>query len=208
MKETFNQLKITGECDLFLSETERLKLKMIPVQSLDILPVGETQVPVPLINLSHFFTNPECCDPLILKLAPYLDGRQNSIRKISNLTSLPLEMVSKVIQHMVFRKFVTLIEVFQSSNCYTVTPELYKLYVNREMQRECVQYVHAPKNTFSPMEHTLTFYQVFRLYSCLKPNVPFSQFVEDHDMQSLPIDEQKFVIFGLVNGFVRTQKQF
>jgi len=90
-----------------------------------------------------------------------------------------------------------MVDIFQFSNVYALTPEIHRLYADNALQIECVQYV-AKKDTLGE-----PFAKVFSLYCSLSNGVTVSAFYQTHKVDHLQIDIRRFITFGLVKSFVR-----
>lgn len=80
--------------------------------------IMDHHVPVPLVDLQQIVT--EEWDPAIRMVVPYIDGK-NFVKRISILSDVQEKIAKNALQHLLFYKCVTMIDIFQFSNRYRIS---------------------------------------------------------------------------------------
>eukprot|EP00658_Telonema_sp_P-2_P017357 TRINITY_DN16733_c0_g1_i1.p1 TRINITY_DN16733_c0_g1~~TRINITY_DN16733_c0_g1_i1.p1 ORF type:complete len:370 (+),score=61.24 TRINITY_DN16733_c0_g1_i1:130-1239(+) len=120
-------------------------------------------------------------DLTLQQIIPHINGR-SYIKQIAERADVHLQQVIMGIKHLLYIGFIKLIDIFQYSNMYMVTPEFTQLAENRDMQEECVRYVTLPGHTPPPIT------EIFQLYSQLKPGVRFGDFCGRYNTDAVGVD--------------------
>jgi len=173
-------------------------LKIDPVWTTPpLLPdILDYQVPVPIIDI-HSISN-EDWDPMILRILPYIDGK-NYVKKIHILADVELDKLKEALQHLLYYKCITMVDIFQYSNMYRVTEGIHKLASDKQLQESCVKAV-----ALSPRKSLPQFTKIFTLYCRLQPGITMYQLCQQlNPYQNDNIDVHKFILFGVVNTIIK-----
>lgn len=110
-----------------------------------------------------------------------------------------------------------MVDIFQFSNMYTLTPSIRWLADDPSVVEECGVYVTFPGMLFSiPLFDTYSdiycclpgrdppaFPRLLHLYTRLKPGKTVSTWEEENSVEHLGIDVRRFISFGVIKGFLR-----
>lgn len=135
-------------------------------------------------------------DLTIQQVIPHIDGR-SYIKQIAERANVHLPQALQAIKHLLYVGYIKLVDIFQYSNMYMVTPAIRELAENRDMQQECVQYVTIPGRTPPPIT------EIFKLYSQLRQGTRFGEFCGRNNTDSLGVDDCRLIAFGIVNKLLR-----
>ncbi|KAJ1501867.1 Nitrogen permease regulator 2 [Coelomomyces lativittatus] len=133
-------LNTLRECRISLTPTTSLDLKLFPVYY-NPPEVHLWDVPVPLLDLD--LQQMEDWDITMKRVFAFIDG-VHPIGIIADLADSNIELVKLCIQHLLYYGAVKLVDFFQFSNIYVVTPKLRQLARNERLQQECIQFVTYP----------------------------------------------------------------
>jgi hypothetical protein len=190
-------------CSISIDEANVFHLKVVPVRP-DPAPVEDWDVP--MFSVSYALARPrklklEKWDLTTGQILPYIDGF-NHVTKIAALADVDVSLVKNGVQHLVYDGVASLVSIFEYSNTYAVTPGIHKLYVDVELQQECLQTVaNLPPRLPSLRD-------VFKLYGALRPGMTVKDLCIRHSPQMAGIDERRFIQFGLLHGFIRRIHRF
>lgn len=82
-------------------------------------------------------------DLTIQQVIPHIDGR-SYVKQIAERANVHLPQALQAMKHLLYVGYIKLVDIFQYSNMYMVTPAIRELAENRDMQQECAQYVTLP----------------------------------------------------------------
>lgn len=187
-----------GESTFTVDDANTINVKLLsrPDEPPEILP---HQVPVLVEEIDT--TNDSEWDLTVLQILPYIDGI-NYVARISKLTEIDINLVSSCVQHLVYYGIVKMVDIFQYSNIYNPTPKIRKLASNLDMQRECQRYITISGATPCSFEF------IFSLYSSLSIDTTFREYCLENSLTSWGIDERAFIMFGVINDFLRRKQRY
>ncbi|EGC38526.1 hypothetical protein DICPUDRAFT_148736 [Dictyostelium purpureum] len=198
LETLYRELNTYGESTFIVDEANTINVKLLPTpdEPPEILP---HQVPVLIEEIDT--SNESEWDLTLLQILPFIDGI-NYVGRISKLTEIDISLVSSCIQHLVYYSIVKMVDIFQYSNIYNPTPTIRKLASNLDMQRECQKYITIPGAT------PCSFELIFSLYSSLSIDITFREYCLENSLTSLGIDERAFIMFGIINEFLRRKQRY
>eukprot|EP01126_Amoeba_proteus_P060736 TRINITY_DN8073_c0_g1_i10.p1 TRINITY_DN8073_c0_g1~~TRINITY_DN8073_c0_g1_i10.p1 ORF type:complete len:436 (-),score=52.94 TRINITY_DN8073_c0_g1_i10:241-1548(-) len=183
-----------------VNQTNVWHLKLDPIWQ-DPPQVLDHEVPVPVVDfLSHFGSEVLSeWDLSIRMIIPHLNGT-NHVAKIAEITNQDCSIVRSSIQHLLYFNCVTLTDIFQYGNMYRVTPGIRRFFQELKMQEDCLASVRL-----NPKKPLPSFDIVFCLYCKLQPGITVHQLtvMEKKKFQDSNICLKKWIIFGILNGFVQ-----
>ncbi|PRP84868.1 hypothetical protein PROFUN_07522 [Planoprotostelium fungivorum] len=194
--QVFHSLCDSGQCAIPVDEANIINLRLFPKLKNPPGVVMEHQVPI--ITQDIDLLSSRQWDLAVQQVLPHIDGI-NHIKKISTLSKVSLDTVQKCIQQLMYLKYVSLVDIFQYSNIYTCTPSIYDIANDPAAQDECVRYVCRSDSAPPPP----SFDKIFSLYASLKPSLCLRDFCQEHDTAFQRIDVRRFILFGVLNGFIR-----
>jgi len=186
------------ECNVIIDDNNAIQLKLF-AKFPDPPEVPDHQVPVPITDLDRIVTSE--WDLTLQQIIPFIDGT-NYVKKIALIADVNIEYVRKALEHLLYYKLITMVDIFQYCNMYTTTSGITRLAQNRQMQLSCIDCITIPGNPPPRFE------MVFGLYCALKPGVTLNEFCEDNNLKALNIDIRSFITFGVVNKFLRRLHKF
>ncbi|GAB6029205.1 Nitrogen permease regulator-like 2, variant 2 [Chamberlinius hualienensis] len=197
LENILHGLNKTGTCTIQINDANTLYLRALEITQ-NPPQVEDYHVPVFVVNRNVFVY----CqwDLTTQQILPYIDGF-NHIARIASETDVEISLVKSSVQNMIYYGIAKLIDIFQYSNVYTVTPEIQRLYEDKALQDECLKYVARHYDfveSFPPK-----FRDVFNLYCIFSHGVTVKDLCVKWSPHSLHIDERKLVQFGTMKGFLR-----
>lgn len=156
--------------------------------------VKDFDVPVQVRDLSALVTSG--WELTLRHILPFLDG-VHYVKRIAMRANVDVALVRRCVQHLVSHKCVMLLDIFQFSNVYAVTPRIAVLAHDAEMQHECIRYVSKAGRAVPP------FRKVFALYCALHAGMRVTDLCRLRQSSDLELDEHRLITFGLIHGFVR-----
>ncbi|KAM9972616.1 hypothetical protein ACTFIR_011983 [Dictyostelium discoideum] len=198
LETLYIELNTYGESTFTVDDANTINVKLLsrPDEPPEILP---HQVPVLVEEIDT--TNDSEWDLTVLQILPYIDGI-NYVARISKLTEIDINLVSSCVQHLVYYGIVKMVDIFQYSNIYNPTPKIRKLASNLDMQRECQKYITISGATPCSFEF------IFSLYSSLSIDTTFREYCLENSLTSWGIDERAFIMFGVINDFLRRKQRY
>ena len=130
------------------------------------------------------------------QIIPFINGH-NYTKRIATEADVDLQVVEECLQHLLYHGHIQMIDIFQYSNTYMVTPKISELASNLQLQRQCEQYVTLEGKQAPP------FNEIFKLYCGMRPNVRMNEFCNQRNTRELGVDDRRLVIFGVVHGLLR-----
>ncbi|KYR01985.1 NPR2 family protein [Tieghemostelium lacteum] len=198
LETLYIELNTYGESTITIDDANTINVKLFPKLN-DLIEVLPHQVPVLIEEIDT--TNSSEWDLTLLQILPYIDGI-NYVGRISKLMEIDINLVTSCIQHLVYYGIVKMVDIFQYSNIYNPTPLIRKLASNFDMQKECQRYITIPGATPCSFEY------IFSLYSSLSIDTSFREYCTENNLTSLGIDERSFIMFGVINGFLRRKQRY
>ncbi|EFA78815.1 NPR2 family protein [Heterostelium album PN500] len=198
LETLYIELNSYGESTITVDDANTINVKLFnkPPEPIEIL---DHQVPVLIEEIDT--SNASEWDLTLLQILPYIDG-VNYVSRISKLTEIDINLVKSCIKHLVYYSIVKMVDIFQYSNIYNPTPLIRKLASNLDMQSECSAFITTPGSTICSFE------TIFMLYANMSTDTPFREYCTENELTSLGIDERSFIIFGVINGFLRRKQRY
>jgi len=190
LEQVVRGINSEGSVAIPVNDANVIYLRISPARE-DPPPVALYQVPVWLRDLESLY-NKEW-DLTLRQIIPYIDGHKY-VKCIAIDADVDLAVVIECLQHLLYCGYIQMIDIFQYSNTYMITPEITRLASNRTLQRQCVEYVTLPGK--QP-----PFTEVFKLYCEIRPSVRLNEFC--NRTRVVGVDDRRLVTFGVVHGFLR-----
>jgi len=199
----FLHLSTGSECIVRVDEANTIYLKLQNyLPSMKLLDFPEPhQVPL-LVHLPQP-SSIRHWDLALQKVLPFINGI-NHVKRISQLANARLEITQCCIQHLIYFNYARLIDIFQYSNIYSVTPRIQILAQNEEMQKKCMSFI-VRQECYA---NSLQFGDIFRFYCLLNAHLTIKELCIENDTFFKKIDERKFIVFGVLNGFLRRVEKY
>jgi hypothetical protein len=195
MQEILHDLNRFKECRINLSDHDSLDLRLMPEYLRITHPLKFWEVPVAQMDLNSIM---DCTWDLTLKrMIPFLNGVY-TIAQVAELADIDLELVQIGLHHLMRSGAVQMIDFFQLTNMYAVTPRLRRLVYDELVQRKCIAFVCKSTVTFEP-----TVIQLVSWYAILKPGMPLYDFIKIAAFPTHSLDLRRFIVFGVLNGWIR-----
>lgn len=152
IQQIFQDLNNYSECMIPIDASNSVDLKLFPI-SPPPPQVHSHDVPIALVKLDLLIDS--LWDPTMLKIMPFINGI-NSIAQISELSNANLDLTKECIRHLLHYKSITLLDIFQFQNHYTITSLISNFLRDPNMASACQDYVLNVKGTFSniPLKST------------------------------------------------------
>jgi len=153
--------------------------------------IHEYDVPVPLQDL--FNLDILCEDMVVTRVAEMCDG-ERYVKRIANKLDADLAPIQLALQNLLHRKLITIIDIFQYSNRYHATSEIYRISMEPAILVAACDYImgHYSRESVDRLHY---------LYCNLKRHETLKDFITRNKLQHL--DVRKFITFGLINGLIR-----
>jgi len=193
IEKVYEGLRKNGECVFSVDLTNKIYLKLLE-QPVHPEEVREYQVPVFIQKIENMATNN--LDLTMRQIVSYIDGA-NYVKKISILADVKLELVKKCITELMILGWVTLIDIFQYSNVYTITKDIVNIIQDKNLQEKCIKAVAVNE------EEPVHFKDIYALYCKLRPGLPLRHFCTQLKPRKYNINAIKFITFGCINGLIR-----
>ncbi|KAJ3052220.1 Nitrogen permease regulator 2 [Rhizophlyctis rosea] len=192
MEQLLEDLNSYSECQIPIKDdANMINLKLFP-KCRDPPPVYDYQVPVCVVDLEKVMDNH--WDMTMQRIIPYIDGVQ-SVRRIADIADVDVTFVRIAIQHLLYYGCVKLVDIFQFSNVYAIKSVTGLLH-SPEYQAELIRFVARPGRPPPP------FAILFTLYCALKYGVTVQHWIEKNKVLASNIDVRRFILYGVVRGFV------
>ncbi|KAI9319406.1 nitrogen permease regulator 2-domain-containing protein [Dichotomocladium elegans] len=193
IEQLFEDLNSYCECQIPINESNTINLKLFPTYPNPPV-VHDYQVPVCTVDLKKMMS--ENWDITVQKIAAHINGI-NHVRKISELAAVKPEWTRKSIQHLLYYGCIIMTDIFQFTNVYAVKPEITRMLNEKSaLAQECIQYITLPHAQPLPLA------RVFALYCGLQYGSSVRDWIEEHQVASLPIDVRRFISFGVIKGLI------
>ncbi|KAI8906178.1 nitrogen permease regulator 2-domain-containing protein [Powellomyces hirtus] len=218
LEQILEDLNSYAECQIPINSASMINLKLFPKYA-DPPPVHDYQVPVLIVNLSRVMD--KHWDMTMRRIIPRING-VHSVRKIADLADVDPLLVRIAVQHLLYYGCVKIVDIFLFSNVYAVKSTITGLLYSKGLQKEVAGFVTkreqptpttlstsgaAPNaSTNQQMGHMVTtpppFALLFSLYCALKPGLTVAEWIEENNVWDLHVDVRRFILFGLLHGFV------
>ncbi|KAJ3041066.1 Nitrogen permease regulator 2 [Rhizophlyctis rosea] len=138
------------------------------------------------------------------QIIPCIDGVQ-SVRRIADISDVDVTFVRIAIQHLLYYGCVKLVDIFQTSSA-TFTPSSIPLQlfsIRPNINRNAYDLLLDQTLTFVHIDTPPPpFATVFSLYCALKHGLTVQDWIEEHKVLNYNIDVRRFILYGVVKGFV------
>ena len=191
LEQIMDDMNSHHECRIVIDEENTLDLKLFP-QLATPTPIQDYQVPILVQTLDKYVD--KHWDLTLQRILPFIDGVHH-IYKIAQLSKVNLDYVRQAIQHLVYYGCCKLIDIFQFSNIYACNHRFSEFIQSNQLQDQCLQYV-------SKKGYVIQIGQIIKLYCCLKESINLEQWVQDNLRFVEMIEIRKFIIFGVLSGFL------
>ena len=161
--------------------------------------VKDFDVPVPLRDLSRIASRE--WGLTLRRILPYIDG-VCFVKKIAALCDADICFVKAAVRDLLYLRCVVLVDIFQSTNVYEPTSEIYKLGNNYDgsgvdFQTRCAAYIAASPSR--PPHPSI----LLALYGGVRRDVPIGDYDDNADFAAQGISARKFAAFGVASGLLR-----
>lgn len=193
-----NGLNCKGECNIKIDGSNTIFLKLVHGQGHPPA-VLDHHVPVMLWDKREIVTSH--WDLTSQQILQFINGC-NHIQKIATVADMDLNLVRTAVQTLLFHGVVDLIPVFLYSNMYALTPEINKLSLDKDMQRDCIKRV--AEDPADPPK----FRDVFMLYCEMGPGITIKNLGARHDMRELKVNARFLVQYGLIKKIIHKLNKY
>eukprot|EP01105_Mastigella_eilhardi_P012897 TRINITY_DN2938_c0_g2_i1.p1 TRINITY_DN2938_c0_g2~~TRINITY_DN2938_c0_g2_i1.p1 ORF type:complete len:423 (-),score=118.84 TRINITY_DN2938_c0_g2_i1:59-1327(-) len=130
---------------------------------------------------------------VMAKLIRHVDGN-NHLRRIAEIAGVDLAVARECFRMLAADdcKQLFMLDMFQWSDVYSVTPRIQELFTDPKLQEECIKYIAASK------DNPPSFRDVFSLYAKMKHGVTPQMMNIDPG-----VDTPSLVEFGMLHGLIR-----
>ncbi|OZJ04546.1 hypothetical protein BZG36_02715 [Bifiguratus adelaidae] len=195
IEQLIEDLNSYGECQIPVNSSCSINMKLFPTYP-NPPPVYDYQVPVCMVNLDRL--KDVNWDLSMLAIIKYIDG-VNHVKRIAELADVDPQWTRLCIQHLVYYGCVILIDIFQFSNIYTVTTEFISFLENASMDAMidavCLTAIFVDA---APIPIS----KLIDLYCNLKHGITVREWVQQYDVEALPIDVRRFISFGIIKAIL------
>lgn len=153
--------------------------------------IQEWDVPVPLQDL--FNLDILCEDMVVTRVAEMCNG-QRYVKRIANKLDADLGPIQLALQNLLYRKLITIIDIFQYSNRYHASSEIHRISSEPLILIAACEYVTG-QYTRDWMD------RLHYLYCDLRRHETLKEFITRNKLQHF--EARKFITFGLINGLIR-----
>ncbi|KAI8138520.1 nitrogen permease regulator 2 [Fennellomyces sp. T-0311] len=194
IEQLFEDLNTYCECQIPINASNTINLKLFPTYK-NPPPVHDYQVPVCTVDLKHMMT--VNWDLTVQKMVPHIDGI-NHVKAIAALANVKPDWARQTMQHLLYYGCIIMTDVFQFSNVYAVRPEITRMLESGKsgLAQECLEYITVPDAAPPPLA------RVFALYCGLQYGSSVRDWIEEHQVATLPIDVRRFISFGVIKGLI------
>ncbi|CAL1705090.1 unnamed protein product [Somion occarium] len=192
LEQLYEDLNSYRETSIPIDKFNSIELKIFPFFP-NPAPIHDWQVPLALINLKDRIRSN--WDLTIVKICKYIDG-VNHIARIATLADCDVALVREAVSHLLYYQVVTLIDIFQFSNVYTLRKSIQWMADQPHVTEEGPSYVARPGAV-------LDWPKLLHLYSRLKSGKTVYEWMQEYDVFNQGIDIRRFISFGVVKGFLR-----
>lgn len=196
LDEVFAGLSSRGECVVPVLAGTTLALKLFPVLQGPVV-VGDHDVPVRVKDLDALAG--EDWDMCLRRVLPLIDGVTHT-GAIAEAADVEPHLVRRVVEHMLHYGFVGLVDLFQYSNVYAITPAACDLLspAKAELAAAAVQYATAQGSSVVPDAA-----DIFRVLVRFGTGTRVQDVVVGGRTAECGIDDRALVVFGVLHGLLR-----
>lgn len=205
IKKIYAGINENKECMIMTTNSNFLYLTLqSPENYLSEPPeIKEHEVPLPLQDLKKLVARSEIMDPVFSQIIARIDG-EKYVRKIADeLINTNVEVVKRYIQNLVYFKLVTMVDIFQFNNIYTVTNNIHSFVADLKLQDEGVDFV--VKDEYSDRFGRE---ELLKLYLAMSKKLTIKEFVLEYSNNVIKINITRFVHFGLIKKLLRRVHEY
>jgi len=174
-------------------------LKLMP-QRKETQKVERYHVPLFIVDINDYDTAE--WDICIKQTIPHINGIR-TVKAIAMACKMDLSIAEDCMQHLASLGVIEIVDIFQYSNIYTLTPKIRNLLDSPSLQEECIEYVISNKDEAKPKIQ-----DIFRLYCRFSERCNVKSLCLGHNLRSYNIDERRFIRFGQVQGLIRRVHEY
>jgi len=204
LKKIYTNLNESKECMIMTDSFNFLYLVLLsPENYLSEPPeIKDYEVPVPLQDLKKLTARSEMLDPVFMYLIAEIDG-EKYVKRIADDLQISLDNIKRYIQNLVYYNLVTMVDIFQFNNIYTVTNNIHSFNSDLKLQDEGVEFV--VKDEYSDRFGRE---DLLKLYLKLSKKITIKDFVLQFSDTVIKINMTKFVQFGLMKKLIRRMHEY
>ncbi|KAI8066391.1 nitrogen permease regulator 2-domain-containing protein, partial [Gongronella butleri] len=193
MEQLYEDLNSYCECQIPINAFNTINLKLFPTYP-NPPPVYDYQVPITTMDINKMMSLD--WDITVQKVAKYINGIYH-VKKISEVANVKPEWTRSCMQHLLYYGCIVMADIFQFANVYAIKPQLTNLLNDKTgLGRECLAYITLPNEPVPPLA------KIVALYTGLQYGITVKDWMEEHQVQSLPIDIRRFISFGTIKGLI------
>lgn len=193
IEQLFEDLNSYCECQIPINTFNTINLKLFPTYR-NPPTVYDYHVPVCTVDIEKMMTLN--WDITVQKVVGYINGI-NHVKRIAELSNVKSEWARQSMEHLLYYGCIILIDIFQYSNVYAVKPEITRLFdLKTGLAQECLAYTTIPNSQETTID------RIFALYCGLKYGLSVQDWMEEHQVNMLNIDERRFISFGVIKGLI------
>ncbi|XP_063545935.1 GATOR complex protein NPRL2-like [Cydia strobilella] len=138
------------------------------------------------------------------QILPHITG-YNHVSKIAADTNVEKTLVKSCIQNLVYYGVVTLIPVIKFTNMYRATPNLSRLFSDKELQKSCLAFI--TKGSESKEKPTIS--DVLEMLCALQQGTTLRAVCERHAAGArAAFDVRRLVLYAQLHGLIKCLKRF
>ncbi|KNE65270.1 hypothetical protein AMAG_10914 [Allomyces macrogynus ATCC 38327] len=177
-----------------------LELYALPEPAARPPPIRFWDVPVARIDFATVAMDD--WDVTVRRIVPHIDGVR-TVAAVADRADADLDLARLAIEHLVHLGAVHVVDLFQGSNTYVVTPRLRRLAHDAHVQAECVRAVTRADAAVAP-----TPTRVLTVYAMFKHGATVQQVASDRAFPSHLVDIRRLVVVGVLRGWLRRVHRF
>lgn len=193
LKEIITDLNNNGSCSIPIDDINIINLKVIHTNR---SPNEVKPHEVPIFTVERNMILPNKWDLTTQQIIPFIDGF-NHVAKIAAEADIDINIVKACIRNLLYFDVIFVISIFQYSNQYAVTPDIQKIFTDKQLQNECIRYV-ARAGRIMPSIH-----DIFVLFCGMEPGTTVRDLCTRYNPHGLQVDERRLIQFGLIKGLIR-----
>jgi hypothetical protein len=140
LKQVMNDLNIFKECQVPLDSINSLNLKINPNRKMIDYPIDIHNYDVPILLINIHENEMKLWDPTVVRVFNFIDGIK-TVHEISQLSEISLFRVVSCLKHLLFFDIISILDSFQLSNIYTLTPKINDLLLESSLLDSCRKYL-------------------------------------------------------------------
>ncbi|KNE66368.1 hypothetical protein AMAG_11511 [Allomyces macrogynus ATCC 38327] len=157
---------------------------------------------VPVARIDFATVAMDDWDVTVRRIVPHIDGVR-TVAAVADRADADLDLARLAIEHLVHLGAVHVVDLFQGSNTYVVTPRLRRLAHDAHVQAECVRAVTRADAAVAP-----TPTRILTVYAMFKHGATVQQVASDRAFPSHLVDIRRLVVAGVLHGWLRRVHRF